>query len=174
MSEASESKFFQEQKAKSLNALQSNPRAWSVQPKALLQVQNAVQRLQVDLEEGILTKLRLQRQQQLMKTLADKCYTNNDYTYAQAITCHEFYEKNDFKLNLLQSFVRDHMTKHFLSYEKCYSGAAFEALPSVEEKDRAFLACHDKWIRDLKSDVAYELDVKARSIFQGAQKSEEE
>ena len=76
-----------------------------------------MQRIQVDLEEGILAKLRLQREQQLLDTLADKCYTNNDYTFAQAQQCEEFYMKNDFKLNLLNSFVRDHMTKHFQSYQ---------------------------------------------------------
>mmetsp|Transcript_5645 Transcript_5645/g.7549 ORF Transcript_5645/g.7549 Transcript_5645/m.7549 type:complete len:91 (+) Transcript_5645:269-541(+) len=82
------------------------------------------------------------------------------------MACHDFYEKNDFKLNLLKSFVRDHMTKHLVSYEKCYSGDAFEALTSNEEKDREFLACHNKWISNLKSNVALELDVKARELFQ--------
>ena len=87
MSEATESKFFQEQKAKSLNALQSSASAWSIQPKALMQVAGAVERLSVDLEEGILSKLRLLRQQQLLSTLSEKCYKNNDYTYAQAMQC---------------------------------------------------------------------------------------
>ena len=128
-----------------------------------------MQRIQVDLEEGILAKLRLQREQQLLDTLADKCYTNNDYTFAQAQQCEEFYMKNDFKLNLLNSFVRDHMAKHFQSYQQCYTGQAFESLPSNEQKDREFLACHDKFISNLKSNVAYELDVKARALFQGGQ-----
>ena len=169
-----ESKYFQEQKAKSLNALQSNPAAWKIQPKSLMQVQNAVERLSTDLEEGILTKLRLQRQQQLLNTLANKCYSNNDYTYAQAQTCEQFYTKNDFKLNLLNGFVRDHMTKHWQSYEKCYTGAAFESLPSMEAKDREFLSCHNKWISNLKSEVAYELELKARNLFQAAAPQEEQ
>ena len=59
--EATESKFFQEQKAKSLNAMQSSAAPWMIQPRALLSVHNAVARLQMDMEEGILTKLRLQR-----------------------------------------------------------------------------------------------------------------
>ena len=61
MSQATESKFFIEQKAKSLNALQSSASPWTLQPKALMQVKDAVQRMQMDLEEGILMKLRLQR-----------------------------------------------------------------------------------------------------------------
>ena len=61
MSQATESKFFIEQKAKSLNALQSSAAPWTLQPKALMQVKDAVQRMQMDLEEGILMKLRLQR-----------------------------------------------------------------------------------------------------------------
>ena len=165
MSEATESKFFREQKAKSLNALQSSANTWSVQPKALMQVANAVERLSVDLEEGILTKLRLMRQQQLLSTLSDRCYKNNDYTYAQSMACEDFYKKNDFKLNLLNSFVRDHMTKHFQSYEKCYQGDAFMSLPSNEEKDRAFLTCHNNWISNLKSNVSDDLEIKARTMF---------
>ena len=169
MSEASESKFFREHKAKSLNALQSGAASWKIQPKSLMQMQQAVERVNMDLEEGILTKLRLQRQQQLLGSLADRCYKSNDYTYAQAMQCHDFYERNDFKLNLLKSFVRDHMAKHFVSYEKCYSGDAFEALGSPEEKDREFLACHNKWISNLKTNVSQDLEVKARQLFQREQ-----
>ena len=57
--EVSESKFFREQKAKSLNALQNNASTWSMRPKAMHQFENAIARLQLDMEEGILTKLRL-------------------------------------------------------------------------------------------------------------------
>ena len=38
MSEATESKFFREQKAKSLNAMQSGAAPWRIQPKSLMQV----------------------------------------------------------------------------------------------------------------------------------------
>ena len=66
------------------------------------------------------------------------------------------------------------MTKHYRAYEKCYSGAAFESLSTMEDKDRAFLACHDKWLRNLKNDVAFELDVKARQLFQSQASEAEE
>ena len=165
MSQATESKFFQEQKGKSLNALQNGGAPWSIQPKALMQVKDAVDRLTVDLEEGILAKLRLQREQQLLGSLAERCYKNNDYTYSQAMACEDFYGKNDFKLNLLKTFVRDHMTKHLMEYEKCYTGEAFEAIAANEDKDREFSSCHNRWIQRIKSDVAFELDVKARSLF---------
>ena len=61
MTEATESKFFREQKAKSMNALQNGAAPWTVQPKSLLQMYEVIQRVNMDLEEGILTKLRLQR-----------------------------------------------------------------------------------------------------------------
>ena len=70
---------------------------------------------------------------------------------------------------MLNGFVRDHMTKHFQSYEKCYTGVAFEALPNNEEKDREFLSCHNKWISNLKTNVLYDLEVKARELFQSQQ-----
>ena len=123
----------------------------------------------MDLEEGILTKLRLERQQQLMTMLADKCYKNNDYTFLQAERCERFYTENDFKLNLLGSFVREHTLPHLQQHEKCYSGAAFESLATNEEKDRAFEACHSKWLSTLKSEVAFDLELKARQLFQSQQ-----
>ena len=61
------------------------------------------------------------------------------------------------------------MTKHLQAYEKCYTGEAFSSLPSNADKDREFLSCHKKWISNLKSEVAYELDMKARSLFQAPQ-----
>ena len=84
----------------------------------------------------------------------------------QAEKCERFYIENDFKLNLLGSFVRDHMVSHIKAHEKCYSGAAFEALATNEDKDRAFEACHSKWISNLKNEVAFDLEVKARQLFQ--------
>ena len=81
------------------------------------------------------------------------------------MTCQSFYEKNDFKLNLLNSFVRDHMTRHLIEYEQCYMGAAFNALPTNEAKDREFQACHNKWISNLKQNVTFDLEVKAREMF---------
>ena len=83
----------------------------------------------------------------------------------QAERCERFYTENDFKLNLLKSFVRDHTVPHLQQHEKCYSGAAFDALPTNEEKDRVFEACHAKWLSNLKSDVTFELELKARQLF---------
>ena len=60
--EVSESKFFREQRAKSLNALQNNTSTWTFSSKVTHQFSDAVDRLRMDLDEGILTKLRLQRQ----------------------------------------------------------------------------------------------------------------
>ena len=66
------------------------------------------------------------------------------------------------------------MTKHLQSYEKCYSGEAFDSLPSNADKDREFLSCHKKWISSLKNDVAFELDMKARSLFQATASQNEQ
>ena len=74
----------------------------------------------------------------------------------------------------MNSFFVDHMTKHLQSYEKCYTGPSFEALPTNEEKDRAFMKCHNSWISDLKSNVSFELEVKARDLFGGRPAAESE
>ena len=39
------------------------------------------------------------------------------------------------------------------------------SLPSNEEKDRAFLTCHNNWISNLKSNVSDDLEIKARTMF---------
>ena len=161
---ATESQFFREQRAKSLNGSQNGSAAWKIQPRAIMQVSDAIGRLNRDLEEGILTKLRLQRKQTLLASVAQNCFGRSDLNYQQAAKCEEFYMKNDFKLNLMDSFVRDHMNKHLVEYEKCYTGAAFESLSNVE-KDREFAACHSRWIANLKGNVAFELEVKARELF---------
>ena len=57
------------------------------------------------------------------------------------------------------------MTKHLQAYEKCYSGEAFDSLPNNADKDREFLSCHKKWINNLKSEVSFELEQKARTVF---------
>ena len=67
---------------------------------------------------------------------------------------------------MMKSFVRDHMSPHLQAHEKCYSGAAFDSLATNEDKDRAFEACHSKWISNLKSEVAFDLELKARQLFQ--------
>ena len=159
--EATESKFFQDNRNKSLNSTLNSDETWKVDVKYFMQANEAIARVQNDLQEGILLKAQLQRTSQLEKIAASKCYKSNDFTYPQAQKCEEFYFKNDFKLNLLNSFVSDHMTKHPQEYESCWQNPSFEALPNNVEKDRAYLACHKKWIRNLKENVQPELELKA-------------
>ena len=104
--------------------------------------------------------------QQLEKIVAQKCYKGNDFTFMQAQKCEQFHYKNDFKLNLINSFVADHMDKHLQAYQSCWQNPSFEALPSNEDKDRAFLACHKQWTRNLKENVQPELELKALQNFQ--------
>ena len=84
----------------------------------------------------------------------------------QAQKCEEFYYVNDFKLNMMESFVSDFMTRHLLEYQACWQNPKFEALQTNEEKDREYLACHKQWIRNLKENVSQELELKARQSFQ--------
>ena len=110
--------------------------------------------------------MKLMREQQMEKTVAAKCYKSNDFTFLQAQKCEEFYYKNDFKLNMIKTFVPDFMTKHIKDYEQCWSTPEFQALQTNEEKDRMFLTCHNKWIRNLKENVSVELEAKAYQSFQ--------
>ena len=104
--------------------------------------------------------------QQLERVVASKCYRNNDFTFMQAQKCEEFYYKNDFKLNMLNTFVSDFMGKHLQEYQACWQNPSFESLKTNEEKDRVYLACHKQWIRNLKENVAPELEARALQSFQ--------
>ena len=127
---------------------------------------NAIERVRTDIDEGIVLHLQARRMQELERLVADKCYTGNDFSFLQAQKCEEYHYKNDFKLNLLNSFFSDHMTKHYKAYESCWRSPEFNALSSTEEKDRAFVECHNRWIQNLRGNVSHELDVKARELFQ--------
>ena len=77
--------------------------------------------------------------------------------------CEDFHYSNDYKLNLLGSFVRDHLTKHLIDFdESCVSGSAISSLDTNEDKDRAFLKCKDGWISNFKNNASLDMEVKAR------------
>ena len=54
--EATESKFFLENKSKSLNATLSSQENWQLDVKYYLQANDAIARVQNDLQEGVLRK----------------------------------------------------------------------------------------------------------------------
>ncbi len=53
---------------------------------------------------------------------------------------------NDYKLNLISSFWREHAPKHVKSYQTCQVGTA--NLSSTVEKERVFAQCHNEWVKD--------------------------
>lgn len=125
MAEATESRFFKASKAKSLNSTVNSSASWQMDPKAVIQVKDAMERVQSDLEEGILKKLALQRDQHLLTAINNKCYKNNDLTFMEAQMCDQFYQNNDFKRAALSNFVEDHMTKHILEWDSCFNNNKF-------------------------------------------------
>ena len=46
--------------------------------------------------------------------VAAKCYQRNDLSFDQAEMCHTYYVNNDFKLNIANKFVADHIPKHMV------------------------------------------------------------
>ena len=122
-----------------------------------------MKRTRVDLEDGILSKYMVLRTKQLEQIVADKCYSKKSFTYLEAEQCENFHFKNDYKLNLIQSFWKDHEAKHILSYKTCMAGV--DKLDSVVEKDKAYADCHDSWVKDFKNVQSQELEVRARQLF---------
>ena len=84
----------------------------------------------------------------------------------QAQKCEEFHYKNDYKLNIMSSFFNDHVVKHLNEYESCWKNAEFENLKTNEEKDRSFLDCHNRWVRNMRENISQELEVRVRELFQ--------
>ena len=103
---------FRQQRAASLNNLQTNAGTWSVDVKYLKQALDALERAKFDIEDGIILKLQAVRQKELEEFVVKNCYQNKTYSFLQAQKCEEFHYKNDFKLGILSSFFNDHIPKH--------------------------------------------------------------
>ena len=74
MVQPSESKYFKDQKAKSLNYTVNSKERWQPDASELLQVSSVIDRVKSDLESGILLKLKLLREQELEQTVSKRCY----------------------------------------------------------------------------------------------------
>ena len=85
----------------------------------------------------------------LEEHIIKNCYQNRTYNFMHAQKCEDFHVKNDFKLNILKNYFGDHIVRHLNDYESCWKNADFDDLKTNEEKDRAFLDCHNRWISNL-------------------------
>ena len=77
--------------------------------------------------------------------------------------CSKFHFENDYKLNAIDNFWRDHFPKHFQAYKRCNEG--LESLANVADKDKAFADCHNDWMKDFKENQSQALEVRARSLL---------
>ena len=161
-----ETDYFKQQKAASLNNLANQTSAWNVDVKYFKQTLDALERAKFDVEDGVVLKLQAQRQKELEQYVVKNCYQNKSYNFLQAQKCEEFHYKNDFKLGVLKTFFNDHIIKHLKQYEQCWKNSEFEALKTNEDRDLAFLECHEKWLGNLKENVVPELEGRARELLQ--------
>jgi hypothetical protein len=161
-----ETDYFKQQKAASLNNLANQATSWAVDVKYFRQALDALERSKFEVEDGIILKLQALRQKQLEEYVVKNCYQNRTYNFLQAQKCEEFHYKNDYKLGLLSSFFNDHISKHLKHYEQCWKSPEFEALQTNEDRDMAFVECHDKWLSNLRENVVPELEVRARELLQ--------
>ena len=84
MAHASESQYFINQRLNSLNSTLNNKEAWKLDIKYAREVEATMERVGSDLEEGILKHAVAKRMQHLESTVADVCYTGNDFNFQQA------------------------------------------------------------------------------------------
>ena len=152
-----ETEAFRAQKANSLNNLLTQASTWQVDVKYFRKALDTLEAAKFELEDGVILKSQILRQKELEAHVVKNCYQNRTYNFLQAQKCEEFHYNNDFKLNLLKTFFSDHVAKHLKQYESCWNNAEFEGLKSNEEKDLAFVECHDKWVANIRENVVPEL-----------------
>ena len=56
--------------------------------------------------------------------------------------------KNDYKLNKIQKFWDDHVSRHIIAHDDCAKAVA--DLKTIVEKDKAYNDCHNSWVSDFK------------------------
>ena len=161
-----ESDSFRAQKAASLNNLVNQASSWAVDVKYFRKALEVLEAAKFELEDGIILKQQILRQKELEEYVVKNCYQNRTYNFLQAQKCEEFHYANDFKLNLLKTFFSDHIARHLKQYETCWKNPEFEALKTNEEKDLAFVECHDKWVANLRENVVPELEGRVRELLQ--------
>ena len=159
------SQYFKEKQQKSLNSFINGDAAdeWKPDARYALEFNQTVERVHNDLNQGILTKFAVLRSRQVDKIASTNCFENQSYTFNEAKMCHKFHVDNDYKLNAINSFWKDHFTKHLLSYEQCKVGLS--DIPSIADKDRAFSDCHNQWIKDFKKEQSNAFEERARSLL---------
>eukprot|EP00347_Sterkiella_histriomuscorum_P019099 403342950 len=161
-----ESDYFRQLRGISLNNLQTNSDAWTLDFKYATQAIQTLERVQADLDDGILLKFRALREKELDQHISKNCFQNKSYNFQQALKCQDFHLNNDFKLKIINSFFSDHVGKHVNEYQSCWQNPQFESLKSIEAKDKSFLECHNRWTRNIKENVEQELQARARQLLQ--------
>ena len=73
--------------------------------------------------------------------------------------------ERDFKLNLISTFVKDHMVRHTNEYAQCFQSDQFLSIEDAAAKDSYFLDCHNRWLRKMKEEVQPDLEEKAAKTF---------
>ena len=113
--------YFQDKQKNSLNSMINGDAAKIYSPdlKYSLEFKDTMDRAKNDLNEGILLKFRMLRTKQLESLVASNCYENSKFTLNEAEICQKFHFENDYKLNAIGSFWRDHVSKHIKDYQKC-------------------------------------------------------
>ena len=141
---------------------------WRENEKLTREATIAFEHAKTDLEIGILDKFRALRLRELDRIVSEKCYKNKDYSYPQANKWEQYHLENDYKLGLINNFVRDHVWKYALEYRNCTRSPDFKALGSVYEKDVAYQKCHDKFMKQWEEEIVPELTERAKQLFESS------
>ena len=139
---------------------------WTPSDKLIYEANEAFDQASTDVDIGILEKFTALRMKELDKIINTNCYKNKEYNYLQAQKCEEYHMDNDYKLNLLNSFTRDHVWKYMVEYNNCYNNSEFNSIADPTEKDRAYLKCHEDFMKQWDGQIQKELHTRAKELFE--------
>jgi len=138
---------------------------WKLSLHYLWKTYQALEDVKDELESGIILKASILRQKELYEHVNKECFQQKQYNYLQAKKCESFFFSNDYKLNLISSLFKDMAMKKIIEFESCYESKEFYSAETLEEKDRLFQACYDKWVVGLKTGFKKEVEEKANSFI---------
>ena len=124
-----------------------------------------MERARLQVQGGILQKYQVLRMRQLEQLAIDKCYNDKKLNFSEAEICENFLYSNDFKVNAIKNFFSDNTVRHVKEYMACQDDEQVQGQPSLLGKERAFMQCHNEWIKNFKNNTVYELEERARKYL---------
>uniref|UniRef100_A0A7S3CWM8 Uncharacterized protein n=1 Tax=Strombidium rassoulzadegani TaxID=1082188 RepID=A0A7S3CWM8_9SPIT len=159
--------YFQQKIKNSLNSFTNGEDvdSWAPDSQYYLEFSEVMERARLQLDQGILLKLSILRQRQLEKLAIEKCFKDSSLNFSEAEVCETFLYDNDFKLKALNNFYSENTVRHVKEYMACRNDPQVLEQNTLVGKEKAYMQCHNEWVKNFKSNTVYELEERARKFL---------